>query len=90
MAHLTNPEGSELRETKALRDRRDLLLRKADQARYRLHWRPELTRELQHATTELLKRELMDSVKPAHCPDPLGDVSRAGPHFQARLPYKDD
>ena len=46
MSRLANPESSELSETKALRDRRDLLLRKADQARFRLHCRPDLTKEL--------------------------------------------
>lgn len=58
MSRLANPEASELSETRALRDRRDHLLRKADRARYRLHCRPDLTKELQQATNDLLRLEI--------------------------------
>jgi len=58
MSRLANQEASELSETKALRDRRDRLLRKADKARYRLHCRPDLTRDLLQATNDLLRLEI--------------------------------
>lgn len=86
MSRLANPDVSELSETKALRDRRDLLLRKADQARFRLHCRPDLTKELQQATNELLKHELAARRKP----EPLGDAGAVGAFTQGRLPYRDD
>ncbi|TYC53809.1 hypothetical protein FMN50_13630 [Rhodobacterales bacterium] len=104
MSRLANPEASELRETKALRDRRDLLLRKANQARFRLHCRPDLTKDLQQATNELLRLEIearAQAATPARresdlWPEP--DCSAERPHQEQpaavsppmlRLPYKD-
>ncbi len=96
MSRLANPERSELSETKALRDRRDLLLRKADRARYRLHCRPDLTKELQQATNDLLRLELAARAsaqarpEPRGITEPLGDARPlAVSPFQSRLPYKD-
>jgi len=85
MSRLANPEASELCETKALRERRDHLLRKANRARYRLHCRPDLTRELQQATNDLLKHELQARRRP----EPLGDAGAAGQPHRIPLPYKD-
>lgn len=104
MTRLANQEASELSETRALRDRRDHLLRKADRARYRLHCRPDLTRELQQATNALLRLEIEARVqpqirspirpqtrqRPQDIPEPLGDARPlAVSPFQSRLPYKD-
>lgn len=93
MARLTNPESSELRETTALRDRRALLLRKAENSRYRLQNRKALLGDLQQVTNELLKRELEAqqnaAPQPAARMEPMGDAGAVGGYAQGRLPYKD-
>ena len=93
MHRLTNPSEYELSETAALRDRRNSLLRKAENSRYRLQNRKALLGELQQVTNELLKRELEAQARPAprsqSRPEPLGDAGAAGGYAQGRLPYKD-
>lgn len=86
MPRLTSFDRCELSETAALRERRDLLLRKAERHRYRLLHLPSLTNALKQATNELLKREL----EAPQQREPLGDAGPVGEPQQSRLPYKDD
>lgn len=85
MSSLTHPSQYALRETSALRNRRDLLLREANKHRYRLHRLSDLQDQIRQVTTELLKRELEGERKP----EPLGDAGAVGQPLQTRLPYKD-
>lgn len=88
MSRLTNLD-SVLSETQALRDRRDLLLRKAQLHWYRPHRRRQLEIELLEVTNALLKHELETAKKPNTRPEPLGDAGAVGGLFEGRLPYKD-
>ncbi|MCV0428860.1 MAG: gas vesicle protein V [Roseibium sp.] len=88
MSRLTSPD-SVLSETRALRDRREHLLREADRHRYRLHRLRDLQTELQQVTTDLLKREREDSQKPKPKPEPLGDAGAVGGNVHRSFPYKD-
>ncbi|WP_282045557.1 gas vesicle protein V [Roseibium album] len=89
MSRLANPHLSVLSETQALRDRRDLLLRKAQLHWFRPHQMRQLQEELQQVTTDLLKRELEARARPKTRPEPLGDAGAVGGHLQSRKPYKD-
>ncbi|WP_029061312.1 hypothetical protein [Labrenzia sp. DG1229] len=64
MSGLANPHLRVLSETQALRDRRDLLLRKAQLHWFRPHQMRQLQEELQQVTTDLLKRELEARARP--------------------------
>lgn len=89
MSGLANPHLRVLSETQALRDRRDLLLRKAQLHWFRPHQMRQLQEELQQVTTDLLKRELEARTRPETRPEPLGDAGAVGGHLQSRKPYKD-
>lgn len=90
MPRLTSFDRCELSETAALRERRDLLLRKAERHRYRLLHMPSLTNALKQATNELLRRELEAQQETKRQPEPLGDAGPVRDFQHCRLPYKDD
>lgn len=87
MPRLASTDLFELRETSALRERRETLLREADKHRYRLHYLRGLTDELRQVTAELLRLELAQT-NPTK-PTPLGDAGTVGKATEAFDFYKD-
>lgn len=88
MSRLVSPDLFELRETTALRDRRNRLLREVERRRYRLHYVPHLLTELQQVTCDLMRQELSNS-QPPKKPQPLGDAGTVGNAARAFDFYKD-
>ncbi|MBO9421734.1 hypothetical protein J7481_19660 [Labrenzia sp. R4_2] len=78
-------DSDRLDEAMRLRLERDRLLEECHRKRFRLHLRPDLTRDLRRVTNALLATELKSPRQPV----PLGDAGPVGGHTALRCPYKE-